>query len=170
MKFLQNTFKSQIGLVKQSNYGYIYQSKEFFQDQYITSIYIVNTFNFFLWRVLDHIEMQHNSSISQLPLSTLQQACYTVLPNGQTILSKISKNMQEVQNLFQRLKSEHLPGQKGQFYVPVFSFFVEEKEGLQKASVLDQLFGRLPGEMTKTGTRLTQMSSFDGSIVEDVPK
>ena len=51
MKYIQNHFKTKFELMPRMYTGYIFQSKDYISDEeYQTSIHIVNTFSFYQWR------------------------------------------------------------------------------------------------------------------------
>mmetsp|Transcript_21733 Transcript_21733/g.20844 ORF Transcript_21733/g.20844 Transcript_21733/m.20844 type:complete len:207 (+) Transcript_21733:544-1164(+) len=142
MKFLQCQFKTKMGLMDKSQYGYIFQSKEFVEDWYDTSIHIVNTFNYFTWRFMDLLEkVSSETTIATIPIEVLHNICYTQLPTGETIFHKISANFAEVEDLFERIQYES-EGFK-EFYIPIFSYFIKQNGRLEQVSVLDYLFGRI---------------------------
>mmetsp|Transcript_21741 Transcript_21741/g.20860 ORF Transcript_21741/g.20860 Transcript_21741/m.20860 type:complete len:216 (+) Transcript_21741:360-1007(+) len=149
MKFLQNTFKTKLNLMRKSCYGYIFQSKEFVEGFYETPLYIVNTFNYFTWRTLDMLQKVTNpTTISTIPIQHLQDICYILLPSGETLFNKISTNLPEVEELYQRVETES--ENYSNFYIPIFSYFVEQGGVLKQVSVLDYLFG-----LTEQETLLT---------------
>jgi len=116
----------------EQQFGYIFQSKRDENDIRDTSVRIVNTFNFFYWRLMKLMK-KNILDLSTRSTAKVQDLAYTQIPNGQTYLHLIMKNEKRVKEMFEIAKKRDEQSDHS-FYLPLF----KDNKG---KTVLDYLFG-----------------------------
>jgi len=87
-------------------FGYIFRAHEnLHEEAYQTEIYLVSSFTFYHWRLLNMIANK-KVSIASIPKLTLQELCFTQLPDGSTLLHMINNNSDLVNEVFVKTYDE----------------------------------------------------------------
>mmetsp|Transcript_23093 Transcript_23093/g.22503 ORF Transcript_23093/g.22503 Transcript_23093/m.22503 type:complete len:358 (+) Transcript_23093:178-1251(+) len=133
MRYIQINYKNKIQMMPKQQFGYIYQNKRDEMDIRDTSVRVVNTFNFFYWRLMGLLKKKVYH-LDEISTEHIQELSYTQIPNGQTYLHLIMKNENLVKEMFERVKKTEIETEDA-FYLPIF-------EDQNEKTVIDYLFGK----------------------------
>lgn len=131
IRFVQNKFKQKIEITDRSYFGYVFQSLEFKQELWTTSVNTVQTFSFFEWRAMDMIDSRQITFVD-LPVDKLKELSFAQLPSGKTLMHLVAENKSGAEYLLKIFGVDDDPTSQP-FYLPVY----EDRNGL---TVLDYLF------------------------------
>mmetsp|Transcript_29225 Transcript_29225/g.28288 ORF Transcript_29225/g.28288 Transcript_29225/m.28288 type:complete len:379 (-) Transcript_29225:1777-2913(-) len=91
MRYIQINFKNKIQNMPRQQFGYIYMNKRDHKDLRETQVRIVNTFNFYYWRMMNLL-IQKVVKLQELSTEQVQELCYMQLPSSETFLHLIMYN------------------------------------------------------------------------------
>ena len=106
MKYIQDHFKTKIELMERSYFGYLFEFKEFLENnEYDSNLYIVNTFSYLSWREIELIASgkKYVEDGEDYTVKQLQELCHTQLPDGNTILHMTANRETIITELLYRL-------------------------------------------------------------------